>query len=142
MDKKVLTKRLDRLVSVLVRSRENRCATCGRKLPWRHRQAGHFVPRVVQQTRWDFSNVHVQCSHCNVELGGNIEKYKQFIIDNYGIVVFAKLLASHEEYKQGRGKAISESDIQELYNKLLNMARAAEKKLGKDLIPKDWDDAT
>ena len=138
MDKKVLTQRLDRLVSVLVRLRENRCATCGKKLSWRYRQAGHFVPRVVQQTRWDFFNVHVQCAHCNVELGGNIEKYKQFIADNYGIITFARLTAAHEEYKQGRGKSFTEDEMRDLYNNLLAIARMAEEEEVMTLIPKDW----
>lgn len=121
MDKKVLVQRLDRLVSILVRRGEDRCATCGRRLPWRYRQAGHFVPRVVQETRWDLDNVHVQCAHCNVELGGNIPAYRKFIAERYGKDFLAALDTTYDMYKHGKLKAYSLENMIALYNSLWSL---------------------
>ena len=77
MTRKELVWRLDRLVSFYVRNSEKKCFTCGKVIPYYKRQAGHFIPRGVMKTRWLLENVHVQCNHCNVELGGNLEVYKK-----------------------------------------------------------------
>ena len=76
MEKKELAHELDRLVSLYVRKKENRCFTCGNRLSFKKRQAGHYLSRTIRRTRWDLDNVHVQCNKCNVELGGNLKKYR------------------------------------------------------------------
>lgn len=34
--------------------------------------------------RYDEKNCHVQCPKCNMELGGNLDKYKSYVINKYG----------------------------------------------------------
>lgn len=137
MDKKALEQRLDKMTSILVRLLEDRCATCGKKLLWRYRQAGHFVPRVVRKTRWSLINVHTQCAHCNVELGGNIQKYRKFIAKKYGVGTLDVLDFTYEAYKQGKLKKPSTEDMQAQYNEYLVAIRQAEKVPG-EFIPVEW----
>ena len=137
MDKKVLVQRLDRLTSVLVRMLEDRCATCGKKLLWKQRQAGHFVPRVVQKTRWDLGNVHVQCNKCNVELGGNIENYREFIASKLGEQTLSMYDFIYDAYKHGKLKAVTRNEMLEKYDEFLAAVRQLEKTPG-ELIPEDW----
>lgn len=77
MDKKELERRLDRLCSTLTRCREPRCFTCGKRLVYSDRQAGHFIPRVVKYSRWNLDNLHTQCYKCNVYKGGNLSRYRE-----------------------------------------------------------------
>lgn len=116
MERKKLIKELDKVVSVIVRGRDDRCATCGRKLPYNKRQAGHFIPRVVQKTRWDLNNVNAQCSKCNVDLGGNINKYNKYIIEKYGIEEFKRLTSVYQQYKNGKIKELSTDELSILLN--------------------------
>ena len=46
--------------------------------------AGHYITRYYTSTRWDETNVHPQCNNCNVNLGGNLERYKLRLIEVYG----------------------------------------------------------
>jgi len=75
--KKQLTRELDKRVSHIVRHMETKCFTCGKHLPLKARQAGHYIPREVKFLRWDFDNVHVQCAKCNVAMGGNLKQYSE-----------------------------------------------------------------
>lgn len=97
MNKKELEKRLDQLCSTVVRCREPRCFTCGKRLRFAERQAGHFVPRVVKWTRWDLDNVHTQCNRCNVELDGNLSRYREKLATQTKVT----LDALYNAYKQG-----------------------------------------
>ena len=138
MDKKELTYRLDKLTSVIVRNIEDRCATCGKKLLKKQRQAGHFIPRVVKQTRWDLTNVHVQCAHCNVELDGNYEKYKEFILEHYGESMLNVLLLTRELYNSGKLKDVSKKDMLDRYDDYLENLRNIEKFPG-EFVPVEWE---
>ena len=98
MDKKELARELDRLVSLYVRKTENRCFTCGNRLSFKKRQAGHYLSRTIRRTRWDLDNVHVQCNKCNVELGGNLKKYRERLDPE----IREKLNRLAELYNKGR----------------------------------------
>lgn len=73
---------VDTKFSIHLRSREwsddsgfCTCFTCGKRLPWRETQVGHFKSRGHLGLRWDLDNVKPQCFNCNVTLGGNLEEY-------------------------------------------------------------------
>ena len=85
-----LVKQLDSVFSKVIRKRNtdeyNRCTciSCGKKVPWQNIHAGHYISRFVMSRRWDERNVWPQCSHCNMDLGGNIENYRLALIDKLG----------------------------------------------------------
>jgi hypothetical protein len=85
-----LVKQLDSVFSKVVRQRDtdeyNRCTciSCGKKVPWQKIHAGHYVSRFVMQRRWDERNVWPQCATCNMDLDGNLGKYRLALIDKFG----------------------------------------------------------
>lgn len=87
--KAVLIARLDRIFSLYIRRKDAiddraTCVTCDRTAHWKTLQNGHYISRRKMSTRWDEINCHVQCSHCNETLGGNLKVYKRFMIQKYG----------------------------------------------------------
>lgn len=121
--KKQLVKELDKLVSSIVRKRDTHCVTCGKYLEYDKRQAGHFIPRVVQKTRWDLKNVNVQCQECNVGLGGNLENYKHFIATHYGDKTLLYFMEVIKCYDNGLLRELSYDELIEELNKLEEMEK-------------------
>ncbi len=109
-----IIKKLDSLVSKIVRANESRCATCGKKLLYKQRQAGHYIPREVLSTRWNLKNVHCQCAKCNVELGGNIKKYREWMCKNIPAEDLKYIEAEYDKYKNGNPSIISLEDMREI----------------------------
>ena len=74
-----LIKELDRLTSLYIRysyadkSGYVNCYTCGKRLPYRYVDNGHWQSRRYQQTRWDLDNCRPQCRTC---LTGDAELYR------------------------------------------------------------------
>lgn len=56
---------------------KNICYTCGRKGTGSGVHAGHFIPKSVGGLALYFheDNVHAQCYHCNINLGGDQYRY-------------------------------------------------------------------
>lgn len=86
--RKSLVKEADRVFSLYVRNRGetfgyNHCFTCGKYLSVDILQAGHFIPRRFTNVRWHPLNVWPQCSHCNVELHGNLTVYEKKLVAQY-----------------------------------------------------------
>ena len=46
--------------------RPHRCYTCSKWMDVKKLQAGHFVPRHHNNTRYDETNVQLQCGQCNM----------------------------------------------------------------------------
>jgi hypothetical protein len=85
-----LIKEADRLVSLYTRLKDSVngravCVTCGLVDNWKRLHNGHYLSRRFLATRWDDMNNNVQCIHCNITLGGNLEKYKEYIIKKHGV---------------------------------------------------------
>lgn len=80
-----LKKRLDVLFSKYVRDRDalKPCITCNLPLPEKF-DASHFVPRGRYAVRWHPKNVHGQHSWENLYRRGELTKYAEFIVTNYG----------------------------------------------------------
>lgn len=75
-----LKKDLWKVFSAYIRKRDNyTCFTCGRKGEGGGIHAGHFVSKSVGGLSLYFheDNVHAQCYHCNINLGGNQWEYGQ-----------------------------------------------------------------
>lgn len=78
--RKTLISRADKIFSEYIRKRYADpngnviCFTCGKRDFWKNMDAGHFQSRKHYATRWNETNVQVQCKGCNVFRYG--EQYK------------------------------------------------------------------
>lgn len=72
------------------------CISCGRNTGAKM-NAGHYrTVGASKETRYDESNCHLQCEHCNSYLSGNIGEYKPRLIDKIGQAAFDRLMGPHE----------------------------------------------
>ena len=70
------------------------CFTCGKNSEGKGYHAGHFIPvgtATGHALKYDERNVHGQCYHCNINLGGNGAVYYQKMIDRCGQKVVDEL---------------------------------------------------
>jgi NAD-dependent SIR2 family protein deacetylase len=75
------------LVSIYVRLKDAdfrgfvSCYTCGKKFHWKELQAGHYI-----HGKGDFNtdNLKPQCPRCNKWLSGNLGKYAEHLLKDYG----------------------------------------------------------
>ena len=84
-----VVKKLDAVFSEYIRRRYAKndiatCVTCGKQDHWKKLQAGHFQSRKHYATRWDETNVQVQCSGCNVFRWGEQYKFSKWLDANKG----------------------------------------------------------
>ena len=88
-----LKKKLDAIFSQFIRYRHAfmidgeescTCVTCGKTAPVKNMQAGHFMSRRYNSTRFHEQNVHVQCMGCNMYDQGRQYDHGQYIDSQYG----------------------------------------------------------
>jgi len=61
------------------------CVTCGHRAHWKQLSQGHFVPDGGRNsTKFELTNIHVQCRRCNINLGSNGPVYYKFMVEKYG----------------------------------------------------------
>lgn len=87
-----------------IRTRDmgNSCISCGRNTGAKM-NAGHYrTVGASKETRYDESNCHLQCEHCNSYLSGNIGEYKPRLIEKIGQAAFDRLMGPHELKKWTR----------------------------------------
>ena len=78
------------------------CISCDRNTGAKM-NAGHYrTVGASKETRYDESNCHLQCEHCNSYLSGNIGEYKPRLIAKIGQAAFARLVGPHELKKWTR----------------------------------------
>ncbi len=95
--RKTLIKKLDNIFSKYIRLRKAKnqyatCVTCGKVDHWTKLQAGHFISRRHYATRWDTTNVQVQCSGCNVFKYGEQYKFSLWLDKNIATGTSEQLL--------------------------------------------------
>jgi hypothetical protein len=83
-------KKLDDLFSKYVRLRDSvdgycRCCTCGKTLPIKQMQCGHFMSRRHLATRWEEKNTGVQCVSCNIFNQGRQFAFGLYLDARYGV---------------------------------------------------------
>lgn len=146
LNRKELIKRTDRLRQTYARyegavkkrgTYYNVCITCGKVLPVKDLQGGHFIPRGCYPLRWDERNVHAQCRRCNGPLAGAYISYSRWFMDTYGIDMFKHYTNIFELHKRGQTPVVKMDELREEYNKWLDLGRKLEKKVGV-LFPKGW----
>jgi len=83
-----LKNKLWELCKQIVRIRDgNVCTTCKKFISKKSdMHTGHFVASAAGGLflRYDIRNLHVQCYHCNVNLGGNAAEYYPALEKRYG----------------------------------------------------------
>lgn len=82
-----LKKELWKYFSLYIRQRDNfRCFTCDRYATGGGMHAGHFITNSIGGVglRYEETNVHAQCYHCNINLSGNWVEYRERMIVLYG----------------------------------------------------------
>lgn len=90
MKKKSLSrikKELWKLTSDFVRKRDcGICFTCGRFAEGSAYHAGHYIPASIGgiELKYDERNIHGQCYHCNINLGGYGVMYHRRMLEIYG----------------------------------------------------------
>jgi len=78
------------------------CISCDRNTGAKM-NAGHYrTVGASKETRYDESNCHIQCEHCNSYLSGNIGEYKPRLIAKIGRAAFDRLIGPHELKKWTR----------------------------------------
>lgn len=61
------------------------CFTCGANVPFDDLHCGHFVSGRTNALFFEEHNSKIQCAKCNTFLGGNLEVYREKMIEKYGI---------------------------------------------------------
>lgn len=92
-----LKKTLDTIFSKYIRMRDAlittstltdaRCYTCGKRLPTKRMDAGHWRSRSNGATRYDERNVKAQCKGCNGFHNGMQEEFRRHLVEEYGVGV-------------------------------------------------------
>lgn len=91
MKRSTLVKKLDKIFSIWIRSKDADhagmvdCFTCGVTKNWKYEiDAGHFQSRGKYATRWDEQNVKPQCKRCNGFRGGEQYRFAKNLDILYG----------------------------------------------------------
>ncbi len=89
-----LKRKLWKIFGLYIRTRDKfACFTCNTSYPNRESlpypsaiQAGHYIPKSICGNELYFheKNVHAQCYHCNINLGGYGVMYHQKMLSKYG----------------------------------------------------------
>jgi hypothetical protein len=92
-------KKLDKAFSEYIRQKNAEdgictCISCGKKLPWKEMDAGHYINRKHLALRWNEINVQPQCRACNRFDEGNIPAFGLGLQNKYGEHIIKNLLAS------------------------------------------------
>ena len=66
-------------------------------------QAGHFIHNKLD---YDERNIHAQCVHCNKYLSGNLGRYANHLIKDYGVDILDALEV--EAARRGNDYSIEE----------------------------------
>lgn len=92
---------LDKVFSIFIRQRDSdangliRCISCGKIVPWKESDCGHYINRKHMATRFDEQNCNAQCRSCNRFDEGNMHGYAKGLRVKYGEDVPEKLFIKH-----------------------------------------------
>lgn len=81
---------LDKVFSLYIRQRDSKdgiikCISCGKLVPWKESDCGHFINRKHMATRYDEQNCNAQCRLCNRFNEGNTQGYRKGLIEKIGL---------------------------------------------------------
>lgn len=95
-------KKLDTIFSKVIHKRDSvegkgTCFTCDEEAPETILQTGHMFSCRYMNIRWHLDNAHLQCNHCNVDLGGNYAVYHERFIAQFGQEAFDEIKRLRDE---------------------------------------------
>ena len=100
MNKKTLTKRLDKAHSAFILRRDKRCVLCGST---NFLQCSHLLAGRRGSTRWDTTpdgNCHAMCVQCHHEHhNGRPDDYRAWYIDTFGNESYDVLVRRHHQIR-------------------------------------------
>ena len=76
-----------------------KCYTCSKVNHIKNMHAGHFIGRSLGGSSGVYfaeENVHTQCAQCNAFMGGNVAKYEENLIEEYGEEAIGQLRIKHK----------------------------------------------
>ena len=111
-------RRLDHIVTEIVRLRDKKCVTCGAV---GNLDCGHLFSRVAYSTRWDLINCHAQCKSCNFRHEYDSYKYTIFFMETYGQKAYDEL---HLQYETP--VILKTWQMKEMYDQLLTIKKTLE----------------
>ena len=123
--KKLSKAKADKYFSLYIRTRDANkglisCCTCGRLIPIKEADCGHFLSRRFEATRYDERNANGQCKKCNRFEYGNQYEHGLYVDDKFGkgtadnLLLKARMLCKRNQYDY---EAIAE----EFKNKLVKL---------------------
>lgn len=124
-----LKAKLDKEFSLYIRLRDCmangyfKCISCAQIKPFEQADNGHYINRKHMSTRFDETNCNAQCRHCNRFQEGNMQGYRQGLIQKYGeqkVILLEARKNSSRKY----------SDFE--YEQLIKYYKALNKKLRKE----------
>lgn len=109
--------KLDRVFSLYIRLRDSKqygfkyfkCISCGKLLPFEKADAGHYLSRRHNSTRFDEDNVHAECAYDNRFNAEHLDGFRENLIRKIGQQRF-DLLKS----KANSSNQFSEFELKEL----------------------------
>lgn len=124
-----LKAKLDKEFSLYIRLRDCmpngyfKCISCGQIKPFEQADNGHYINRQHMSTRFDEMNCNAQCRHCNRFQEGNMQGYRQGLIQKYSEQKVILL-------ESRKNSSLKYSDFE--YEQLIKYYKALNKKLRKE----------
>lgn len=116
--RKGLIRKLDKIVSEIVRLRDGACFICGTK---ENLCCGHLFSRVAYSTRWDLNNVFASCYSCNFRNEFDPYPMMNKVIELRGIEFVDDL---HRQYETP--VILKDFHLKEMYEQLLTVKKTLE----------------
>lgn len=109
--RKTLIRKLDEIVSKIIRKRYKACVVCGSR---ENITAGHLFSRSHYSMRWSFENVFPQCLSCNLKHEHNPMPFYNWYMTLYG---WEKMRETYARWNQI--SKYKDYELETLYEKLL-----------------------
>lgn len=98
-------RKADEAFSLFIRTRDSqsfsgkafKCISCGRILPIEQADCGHYANRQHMSLRYSELNCNAQCIHCNRFDEGNMQGYREGLIQKIGLAKVELLEASKHQ---------------------------------------------
>ena len=114
-ERKQTVKKLDDIVSKIVRLRDKKCVICSTT---ERLTNGHLFSRVNYSTRWNLLNCHCQCMSCNMRHEYDWEPYRKWFVREYGVDEYDNLYHLHKQVVK-----YSTADLKEMYEEMKQLLK-------------------
>lgn len=116
-----MTRKLDKLVRMIVRERDGHCVTCGTS---ENLEVSHYLGRAKLGVRWDLRNCNLQCRKCHMEYHGGSPSYMKYLTTEYGESILDELYEAQTDWIRGGGASAAKKE--DILSDLLDVWREYE----------------